>query len=273
MGRTFVITGASSGMGRATALKLAKRGDNLILGARRKTELQALALACGDRALAVPVDVSDAASVEELAEHACAQFGAIDGWIHTAGVASFGRFWDVPPATMKRLVDVDLVGSMFVAREAIRRFQRQADGGTLVLVSSLPGTTPAPYLNVYHAAKHGVVALAASIRADLKDAGVDRIRVVNVMPPSTDTPFYEHAANYAGKKPHAPPPACAVETLADALVDAVDHPQNEEVTVGGTPVGASSATMFEDVDAPLGDGAVFLAKGAPPPAVDARPRP
>lgn len=270
----IVITGASSGMGRAAARRLAQRGDNLVLAARRPRALERVAAECGERAIAVPCDVADAARVEELAEQAVAQLGTIDAWLHTAAVASFGRFWDVPPGTMKRLVEVDLVGSMFVAREAIRRFQRQQAGGTLVLVSSVLGKTPIPYLNVYNAAKHGVAGLASSIRADLEDAGLDDIRVVNVMPPSTQTPFYAHAANYVGKVPKAPPPAYSVDTLADALVAAIDDPSNEEVTVGAmgklmrfahgvapglyeAATGPYAETMFEDAAAPISDGAVF----------------
>lgn len=269
-----VITGASSGMGRAAAIKLAARGDKVVLAARRARALERVAAECGEGALAIPCDVADAASVEELAEQAVAQLGTIDAWLHTAAVGSFGRFWDVPPGTMKRLVDVDLVGSMFVAREAIRRFQRQQGGGTLVLVSSVLGKTPIPYLNVYNAAKHGVVGLASSIRADLKDAGHDNIHVVNVMPPSTETPFYAHAANYVGKVPHAPPPAYDVETLAGALIAAIDDPSQEEVTVGAmgklmrfahgvapglyeVATGPYSKTMFHDEATAITDGAVF----------------
>ena len=280
MPKTIIITGASSGMGREAALRLAKRGDRVVLAARSKDELQQLARACGEMALAVPCDVSDAQQVEELAEQAVAQFGNVDAWLHTAAVASFGRFWETPPATMKRLVEVDLVGSMFVAREAIRRFQRQETGGTLVLVSSVLGKTPIPYLNVYNAAKHGMVGLATSIRADLKDAGVDHVRVVNVMPPSTATPFYDHAANYVGLRPKAPPPAYSVETLADALVAAIDDPSEEEVTVGAmgklmriahgaapglyeTLTGPYSKTMFTEEQVPPHDGAVFSPRPTP----------
>lgn len=274
MPKTIVITGASSGMGRAAALRLAGRGERVVLAARRKDELEALARECGELALAVPCDVSDAQQVEDLAEHAVAQFGNVDAWLHTAAVASFGRFWETPPATMKRLVEVDLVGSMFVAREAIRRFARQEAGGTLVLVSSVLGKTPIPYLNVYNSAKHGVVGLATSIRADLKDAGLKNIHVVNVMPPSTDTPFYDHAANYVGNRPKAPPPAYGVDTVADALVAAIDDPSQEEVTVGAMGklmriahgaapglyealTGPYAKTMFTEEQVPISDGAVF----------------
>lgn len=172
---------------------------------------------------------------------------------------------------------------MIVAKVATLEFIRQGQG-TLVLVSSTLGKTPIPYLGVYDAAKHGVVGLAKSLRAELKDEGLaDRVRVVNVMPPSTDTPFYEHAANYVGRAPRPPPPAYSVDTLAAALVDAVDDPSEEEVTVGAmgklmrfthgvapalyeAATGPYGKTMFFDRPAPLGHGSLFepVAEGTTP---------
>lgn len=276
MPRTIVITGASSGMGRAAAAKFAARGDRLVLAARRRDALDEVARECraaGAEVLVVPTDVADEHAVEELAQQAVAQFGRIDAWVHTAAVASFGRFWEVPVATMRRLVEVNLVGAMIVAREAVRRFEAQPEGGTLLLVSSVLGKTPIPYLNVYNASKHGQVGLATSLRADLKEAGLeDRIKVVNLMPPSTDTPFYLHAANYTGHVPRAPPPVYAVDTLAEAIVEAVDDPQ-DDVTVGAvgklmrfthgmapglyeSATGPYSKTMFLDEPMPITDGNV-----------------
>lgn len=234
MPRTTVITGASSGMGRATALRLAGRGENVVLAARTGPALEALARACeekGGRALAAPADVTDEQALQDLSQSAIGEFGRYDAWVNTAAVQSFGKFWDVPARTMRRVVDVVLVGSMLVSKTALAHF-RDRGGGTLVLVSSILSKTPSPYLNVYNAAKHGVAGLATSLRTDLKTEGLDeRIRVVNLMPPSTDTPFFVHAANYTGKVPRPPEPAYDVETLAEAIVDALDDPK-DEITVG-----------------------------------------
>lgn len=277
MPRSIVITGASSGMGCAAAVLFAKRGDRLILSARRGDALEEVARECraaGGEAFAVPADVTAPEQVQEVAQSAVGHYGRIDAWVNTAAVASFGRFWDVPYGTMRTLVETDLVGSMYVAKVALQEFLRQREG-TLVLVSSVLGKTPIPYLNVYNAAKHGVVGLATSIRADLRDEGLsDAIKVVNLMPPSTDTPFYVHAANYVGKAPRPPPPAYSVDTLAEAIVGAVDDPSNEEVTAGAmgklmrfahgvapglyeTATGPYAETMFFDRPAPLSNGNVF----------------
>lgn len=234
MRKTIVITGASSGMGRAAALLFAKRGDDVVVAARSREALDDLVARCealGGRALAVPLDVTDEHAVEELAAAAVGTYGQIDAWVNTAAVQSFGKFWDVPVRSMRRVVDVILVGSMIVSKVAMSRFREQGYG-TLVLVSSILSKTPSPYLNVYNAAKHGVAGLATSLRVDLKmEALHERIRVVNLMPPSTDTPFYVHAANYVGQVAKPPPPAYDVETLAEAIVDAVDYPQ-DEIAVG-----------------------------------------
>lgn len=287
MSRVIVITGASSGMGRAAALKLARQGDRVVVAARRGGALEQLARECAASAgesMAVAVDVAAEGEVERLVSEALARFGRIDAWVHTAAVAAFGRFWETPTSAMRRVVEVDLFGSMLVARAAVRQFLQQERPGTLVLVSSVLGKTPIPYLSVYNSAKHGVVGLATSLRADLRDAGLsDRVHVVNLMPPSTDTPFYSHAANYTGRLPRPPPPAYSVDTLAEAIVGALDDPTNEEVTVGAmgklmrfahgvapglyeTATGPYSESMFFDATAPRSDGSLFepMAAGVTP---------
>lgn len=234
MSKVVVITGASSGMGRATALRLAKRGDSVVLAARRRDALDELARECeaaGGRALVVPADVTREDQLEEVAQSALGEFGHFDAWVNAAAVQSFGKLWDVPTRTLRRVVDVVLVGSMLVSRVALAHF-RDRNGGTLVLVTSILSKTPSPDLNVYTAAKHGVAGLATSLRTDLKMEGLDeRIHVVNLMPPSTDTPFFVHAANYTGKVPRPPEPAYDVETLAEAIVGAIDDPR-DEIVVG-----------------------------------------
>ena len=275
--RVVVVTGASSGMGKDAALRLARRGDRVVLAARRADALEETARACereGGEALAVPTDVTDEAAVEELFDQAAARFGRVDAVAHAAAVAAFGHLWEIPVPAMRRLVDVTLVGSMIVAKHAVLRFRRQEEGGTLVLVSSVLGKTPIPYLSIYNAAKHGVVGLATSLRADLKEAGLEeRVRVCNLMPPATDTPFYLHAANSVGRAPRPPPPVYDVETLGRAIVDAIDDPQ-DVVAVGAmgklmraahavapglyeSATAPYSESMFLDQAVPPGDGALF----------------
>lgn len=274
--KVVVITGASSGMGRAAALRLAARGDAVVLSARRASLLEEVARACeaaGGEALAVPADVTDEATVQEVAQQAVDRFGRVDAWAHAAAVAAFGRVEEVPVAAARRLLEVNLTGTAIVAREALLRFKAQGHGN-LVLVASVLGKAPIPYLGLYNASKYGVVGLAQSIRAELKMDGLDgRIHVCTLLPPATDTPFYVHAANYEGRAPRPPPPVYAVDTLAEALVALVDEPR-EEVAVGAAGklmavshaaapglydrvIGPYSQTMFEDRPAPRSDGALF----------------
>ena len=203
-GRTFVVTGASSGLGRGTALKLASYGGNVVLAARRAEALEQLAQearAVGGQALPVPTDVSDPAQVERLAAAALARFGSIDVWINDAAVAALGRFEEVPLSDHARVVDVNLKGYVFGSHAALRQFRRQGYG-TLVNVASVEGRIPLPYHASYAATTAAVLALDTALAQELRLGGLDRtIRVASVLPWAVDTPFWDHTANYTGGTP------------------------------------------------------------------------
>lgn len=273
--RIIVITGASSGMGRATALRLAARGDHIVVAARRGALLHELAHECqqaGGRAVAVEADVTDPAAVEAVAERAVDEFGRIDAWIHTAAVSSFGRFLDTPIDVVRRVTDVNANGAAIVTHAALRRFLPQGRG-TLVLVASVLGKAPIPFLGPYNASKAAVVRLAETIREELNMDDYDDVHVCTLLPPAVDTTFYAHGANYEGRTPRPPPPVYSLETAVDALVSLVDDPK-PEVAMGaaGKLIAAShrlapgiydalaqpySESMFLDERAPKGPGSVF----------------
>lgn len=274
MPKVIVVDGASSGIGRATAKALAARGDRLVIVARRQDALEELRAELGAEAecLVVPADVTDDAAMEEVAQQAVAQYGRIDAWVHCAAVGVFGHFLDVPVRTLRRVVEVDLIGSMLAARAALRVFQAQLTG-TLVLVSSVDAAAPVPYLTVYDAAKAGVAGLAMALRGDLKELGYNDIKVVDLRPPSTDTPFFTHAANYVGRKAHAPPPRYDPETVAKAILGVVDEPEdlksvglmaklqrlNAKLVPGAHEriAGKFGEQIFLNEGWPIGDGALF----------------
>lgn len=231
-GRTFVVTGASSGVGEGTALKLASYGGNVVLAARRGDVLETVARqarAYGVGALVVPTDVSRPEEVQRLADAAVARFGRIDAWINDAAVAAIGRFEDVPLADHARVIDVNLKGYVYGSHAALTQFQRQGFG-TLVNVSSVEGHVPLAYQASYAATKAGILALDGAIHEELRIAGNPRIRMSSVLPWAIDTPFWNHAANYTGG-------ATRFSTMegpwpvVDAVVWMTIHPQ-KEVAVG-----------------------------------------
>jgi NAD(P)-dependent dehydrogenase (short-subunit alcohol dehydrogenase family) len=225
-----VLTGASSGIGRAAALAFAARGDNLVLAARGRGDLLAVAAACATETLVVPTDVTSAAEVAELAEAAVDRFGRIDVWVDTAAVMTYGRFEQIPPEVFDRTVTIDLLGAANVARVALREFRRQG-AGVLILTGSLLGRITAPYMSAYVTAKWGHRGLVRVLQQETRDA--PDIHVCLLSPGSVDTPIYTSAANYAGLVGRPPPPVDPPYRLAAAIVRLADRPR-DKLSVGLT---------------------------------------
>ncbi|EKX67540.1 SDR family oxidoreductase [Streptomyces ipomoeae] len=234
-----VITGASSGIGRATALAFARRGCAVVLAARRAEALEAVRQECerhrGAEALAVPTDVTDAGAVDDLARRVTERFGRIDVWVNSAAVTVFGRFQEVPLEDFRKVLDVNVMGYVHGARAALR-VMRDQGRGTLVNVSSIAGVVSQPYTHAYGMSKYAVRALSASLRQELLLDKAKDIHVCTVLPATIDTPLFEHAANYTGRKPVAMPPVYSPERVARVIVDLVRVPRRE-VVVG--PMGRS----------------------------------
>ena len=233
-GKTVLITGASSGIGKGAALKFAGAGANVVLAARRGELLEELAQQCqaaGGKALAVTTDVSKEADVINLAQQAVATFGRIDVWINNAGSGSVGRFEEIPMAEHVQVIETDLLGTMYGSYQALNQFRKQGSGN-LINVASVIGKIPSPYFASYTAAKHGVVGLSEALRQELNVNHVKGIYVCTVMPMSMDTPFFEHAAAHTGHKIEPIPPVYEPEQVVNALFHVAQHPR-DETTVGG----------------------------------------
>lgn len=236
-GSVIVITGASSGIGRATALLLAEQGARTVLVARRAAELADVAAECDRRArtvgaaLAVPADVTDDAAVEAVAVRAVEHFGRVDGWVNSAGVTGFGPLLDVPLSDIERILRVNVMGTVHGARAALPRMIEQG-GGVLVNLSSLLGVIAPPLLGPYAMSKFAVRGLGVSLREELRIAGVRGVAVGTVLPAAIDTPIFAAAANRSGRRPQPPPPVYSAELAARAVVAMVRRPRPELVAGG-----------------------------------------
>ncbi|WP_119727566.1 SDR family oxidoreductase [Thermomonospora amylolytica] len=246
-GKVVVITGASSGIGRATALAFAERKANVVAAARGRPALDSVVAECAERGgagLAVPVDVTDAKAVDELARRAVERFGRIDVWVNCAAVSVYGEFTEVPLEDFRRVLDVNVMGYVHGVRAALPYMRRQGKG-VIVNVASIAGVVTQPYAHPYAMSKFAVRAMSASLRQELALRGERGVKVCAVLPATIDTPFFQHAGNYTGRRVRAMPPVYTPERVARTIVDLVRLPRRE-VVVG-----------------PLGRGMVLQSRIAP----------
>ena len=227
--RVVVITGASSGIGRATALELARNEASLVLCARSERALAEVREECerrGAQVLARTVDVSLPRPVDDLAETAVARFGRIDAWVNNAAVSLFARFDEAPYADYRRVLETNLFGYVHGARCAIRQFREQGHG-TLINVSSMNGKVGAPYASAYVASKFAIVGLGESLRQELRDLA--DVHVCTVLPASIDTPLFQHAGNFTGRAIKPMNPVYSTERAARAIISCLERPRREVV--------------------------------------------
>lgn len=227
-----VVTGASSGIGRATAHAFAEQGARLLLAARRSEMLEEVAAECRDlgaTALAVPTDVTREEEVEHLAHLAVERFGHLDVWFNNAGVGVFGRLEEIPTEVWRRVIETNVFGYLYGARAAIRQFRAQGHG-VLINNASIVGRLAKPDSTAYATSKFAVRGLSESLRQELLNQ--PDIRVCTLLPAVIDTPFFEHAGNFSHQRVRAAPPVYAPEKVARTVLGLVRRPR-AEVIVGG----------------------------------------
>jgi len=229
--RTVVITGASSGAGRAMALEFARHKARLVLAARNETALLELADECralGSMVLIVAVDVSDPKAVIGLANDANIFGGKIDVWINNAGVLTAGEFDKVPMEVHAQVIQTNLMSFLFGAHAVMPYFKKQ-DKGILINNISIGGFLPVPLGASYTASKFGLRGFSEALKAELQ--GWRDIHVCDMFPAFLDTPGIQHAANYTGKVLKPAPPVYDPMRLAQAAVSLALKPRSS-VTVG-----------------------------------------
>jgi short-subunit dehydrogenase len=229
--QVVVITGASSGIGRATALEGGRRGAAMILAARSELDLQRVCeqiRAAGGKAAYFVCDMSAPAEVESLASFAIDRFGRIDSWINNAGVGLYARLLDGNLPDERRVFDVNFWGVVNGSKTAVRRMQ---NGGALINVGSVAGDMAFPLQGIYCASKHAIKAFTDGLRIELGESGLP-ISVTLIKPAAIDTPFPQHARNYMSREPKLPDPAYTAEEVANAILYSCEH-SKRDVYVGG----------------------------------------
>ncbi|KAB0642415.1 SDR family oxidoreductase, partial [Burkholderia territorii] len=226
--KTVAITGASAGVGRATAHAFARRGANVALLARDPRALDDTACevrAYGVEALPIAVDVSDAAALDAAAERIENELGPLDVWVNNAMVTVFAPFDEIAPEDYARVTEVTYLGCVYGTRAALARMAAR-NRGTIVQVGSALAYRSIPLQAPYCGAKHAIRGFTDALRCELLHAG-SRVRVTMVQLPAIDTPQFDWAASAL---PHAPRPVAPVyapEVAADAIVQAARHPCRE----------------------------------------------
>ncbi|MDB6017989.1 MAG: Short-chain dehydrogenase/reductase [Pedosphaera sp.] len=251
-GSVVVITGASSGIARATALMIAEQRGSVVLASRQEKVLQEVAAECverGGEALAVRTDVTDERQVQELSRRAVERFGRIDVWVNAAAVALYAKFEEAPADTFRRVIETNLFGYIHGARVALPIFRRQGQG-MLINIASVFGKVGAPYVSAYATSKFAVTGFSESLRAELRDE--PEIHVCTILPATIDTPIFQHAANFTGRALQALPPVYRPEKVARAIVSCILNPKRE-VNVGAA---AKQVAMLQKFSTPLAERVV-----------------
>ena len=234
--RVVVITGASSGIGRCTALLFARRGWHVGLVARGAAGLQAATheiTNAGGTARWAAADVADPAALEHAARQLQNQLGTADVWVNCAGNGVYGPFMRVPEPEFRRVTEVTYHGTVNGTRTALRGM-RARDCGTVVNVCSAIAFHGMPLLSSYSGAKHAVQGFTEAVRADLQAEG-SRVRVCLVYPPAANTPFFSHAATHMPLPPRPMKPVYQPEVVAAGVLHAALSGR-AEVPIGGVTV-------------------------------------
>jgi short-subunit dehydrogenase len=225
-GRVAIITGASSGIGRETALAFARAGVQTALAARREDKLEEVAQtinALGGETLVVPTDISQPAQVQHLVQATLDRFGRIDVLVNNAGFGLLASVEETSIEDMQRIMEVNFMGA-FYAMKAVLPVMRQQGRGHIINVASIVGKRAVPYSGAYCATKFALVGFSETLRIELAGSGID---VSVVCPIWTETEFFDTMKNVQQRQLKPVGPAQSAAAVARAIVDCVRHPRPE----------------------------------------------
>jgi len=230
--QVMVITGASSGIGLATAGAAARQGAKLVLSARSEDALADVVdriNSTGGEAIHVVADVADRQQVEQIARAALERFGRIDTWVNNAGVSIYGRLDEVSDGDSRRLFDVNFWGVVNGSLVALPYLKK--DGGALINVGSEVSDAVVPLQGMYSASKHAVKGFTDALRVELEEVDKAPVSITLIQPTAVDTPYPQHAKNYTDKEPKLPSPQIDPEEVAEAICKAATR-ATRDVKVG-----------------------------------------
>ncbi len=243
--QVVVVTGASGGIGRATAQAFGARGATVALLARGQEGLAGAARdvqAAGGTALPIPTDVADPEQVEAAAERVEAELGPIDVWVNVAFTSVFARFVDIEPEEYKRVTEVNYLGFVYATMAALKRMTPR-DAGTIVQVGSALAYRGIPRQTAYCGSKHALQGFHEALRCELLHEK-SNVHVTMVQMPAVNTPQFSWVLNRLPKHAQPVPPIYQPEVAARGVLYAADHPKRREYWVGASTMGTLAANAI-----------------------------
>lgn len=230
--QVVVVVGASSGIGRSTALEFAKRGAKVVVAARSHSGLASLVEEIsqfGGEAVPVIADVASFEQVQAIADKTVERYGRLDTWVHLAATSVFAPFEQMTLPEFERVIQVNFMGQVYGAKAALPYLRREGRGA-LIHVSSVEARRSLPLQSAYSSSKHALEGFLDSLRVELRHEGVP-ISVTNVMPATINTPFYNKGLTKLGVQPTGIPPYYQPGLVADAILHVAEHP-TRDIIVG-----------------------------------------
>ena len=231
--QVVVLMGASSGIGRESALRFARKGTRVVVSARGEEGLDSLVQEIrgkGGEAIAVTADTSKFDQVKAVADRAVREYGRLDSWVHLAAVGLFATFEQTTPEEFERVIDVNLMGQVYGAMAALPHIKREGRGA-LIHISSVEAKRSFPLHSAYGASKHGIDGFLEALRVELRHEGWP-ISVTQVMPGTINTHFFDKGRSKLGVKPVGIPPIYEPGTVADTILYAAENPARDLVCGG-----------------------------------------